>query len=621
MITSILIALIWASFVHAFYLPGVTPSSYNSGDAVPVFVNHITPTVPYDSKDAKRYLYSYDYYNDRFHFCTPKGGKAKQRESLGSIIFGDRIYNSPITMKLLENSTCNVMCTSEVPAKDAAFFAKNIRAGFQYNWMVDGLPVAKRMGDLKTKTEYYSSGFPMGYVDEDGLAHPYNSFSMFVEYHHRDDGKYRVVGVTVVPESLHYESETSPKCDSPELDPVNFKTEGSTRITYTYSVFWVPSDTVWATRWDKYLHVYDPKIQWFSLVNFGVIVLILSAVLSNILFHQLKNDIKRYQTLNIDDSVDDMGWKLVSGDVFRPPRYSLVLSVLLGSGTQLLLMTLVSCAFALFGLLSPSNRGSLSTVMFVLYALFGFFGSFVSGYVYKFFNGQDWKLNMALTPILVPGLIFLVFFLLNLSLVFVHSSGAVPAGTMLAIVVIWFTVSIPLSCLGSICALKAKRITVPCKVNEIPRQIPRQPWYMRLPFLALAAGIFPFGAIAIEMFFVYRSLWFSRIYYMFGFLFFCFVLMLLTTLLVTLLVTYFILCNENYKWQWESLVVGGGISAYIFAHALVLSRFRLQDFASVFLYVGYSGLLSVGVGLICGTVGFLGSLGFVLLIYSQVKMD
>lgn len=40
----------------------------------------------------------------------------------------------------------------------------------------------------------------------------------------------------------------------------------------------------------------------------------------------------------VEDVQEDSGWKLVHGDVFRPPKYALLLSVLLGSGSQLFMM-------------------------------------------------------------------------------------------------------------------------------------------------------------------------------------------------------------------------------------------------------------------------------------------
>lgn len=182
-----------------------------------------------------------------------------------------------------------------------------------------------------------------------------------------------------------------------------------------------------------------------------------------ILTRALKKDIARYNKLdsfNLDDLSgtngdaedgvqEDSGWKLVHGDVFRSPKNPLLLSVFLGNGSQLFVMVGTTITFALLGFLSPSNRGSLGTVMILLYTVFGFIGGYVSARVYKSFGGEKWKLNIALTPVLIPGIVFATFFLLNLFLWAKQSSGAVPFTTMLAILGIWFVISVPLSFAGS----------------------------------------------------------------------------------------------------------------------------------------------------------------------------
>ena len=124
-----------------------------------------------------------------------------------------------------------------------------------------------------------------------------------------------------------------------------------TLVHWTYSVYWIESDVLFATRWDKLLHVYDPKIHWFSLINSVVIVCFLIGMVSTILLRALRKDIARYNRLDqiplddfsgagdIDDGIqEDSGWKLVHGDVFRPPVYPLPLSVLVGNGAQLFMM-------------------------------------------------------------------------------------------------------------------------------------------------------------------------------------------------------------------------------------------------------------------------------------------
>ena len=62
---------------------------------------------------------------------------------------------------------------------------------------------------------------------------------------------------------------------------------------------------------------------------------------------------------------EEFGWKLVHGDVFRPPKYGMLLSVMVGSGVQLLIMMLITLFFACLGFLSPSNRGALITCSLV----------------------------------------------------------------------------------------------------------------------------------------------------------------------------------------------------------------------------------------------------------------
>lgn len=66
-----------------------------------------------------------------------------------------------------------------------------------------------------------------------------------------------------------------------------------------------------------------------------------------------------------EDIQEDFGWKLVHGDVFRPPRATMLLSVCVGSGCQILFMTFIALIFACLGFLSPPNRGAFMTAVLV----------------------------------------------------------------------------------------------------------------------------------------------------------------------------------------------------------------------------------------------------------------
>jgi transmembrane 9 superfamily protein 2/4 len=251
-------------------------------------------------------------------------------------------------------------------------------------------------------------------------------------------------------------------------------------------------------------------------------------------------------------------------------------------------------AFALLGFLSPSNRGSLGTVMVLFYTVFGFVGSYVSARVYKSFQGEGWKRNFIYTPVCLPAFVFAIFFFLNLFVWARAASGAVPFGTMLVLVLIWFIISLPLSFAGSWLGFKSPEISVPVRTNQIPRQIPPASGYMRPIPSMLLVGVLPFGAIFVELYFIMNSIWTSKVYYMFGFLFICYGLMIMTCAAVTVLMIYFLLCAENYHWQWRAFFTAGASAAYVFAYAMLywIRTLSFSSWTSGVLYLGYSLLIS-----------------------------
>ncbi|KAI7856696.1 Endomembrane protein 70-domain-containing protein [Circinella umbellata] len=62
--------------------------------------------------------------------------------------------------------------------------------------------------------------------------------------------------------------------------------------------------------------------------------------------------------------------------------------------------------FAVLGFLSPSNRGSLATVMVIFFMVFGCISGFVSARIYKMNGGEAWKANVVLTAVFFPGIWF-----------------------------------------------------------------------------------------------------------------------------------------------------------------------------------------------------------------------
>merc|ERR1712023_561165 len=109
------------------------------------------------------------------------------------------------------------------------------------------------------------------------------------------------------------------------------------------------------------------------------------------------------------------------------------------------------------------------------------------------FGGEQWKANVMLTATLFPGIIFCVLFTLNLVLWYKQSSAAVPFGTLVALVAMWFFISVPLTFLGAYLGFKRPAIEQPVRTNQIPRQIPPQSLYTQFWPGVLMGGILPFG--------------------------------------------------------------------------------------------------------------------------------
>ncbi|KAF9049763.1 endosomal P24A protein [Panaeolus papilionaceus] len=625
---SLIQLLLVVSNSNAFYLPGAAPRDYVEGERVDLFVNALTPMLS-GTNGAKLASLAYDYYHPRLRFCQPADGPKQQPESLGSVLFGDRIFNSPYNIKMLQdNGTCKTLCVvSDVAAEDAKFLNDRIREDYAINWLIDGLPAAEMKIDTKTKDLFFDMGFNLGNNEGKHQNVPAlnNHYEIVLRYHKPAPDTYRVVGVLIWPASIGGNQDSDPSCEVDENNALILNEESrSQKIRYTYRVTWNESDTPWATRWDNYLHVFDPRIHWFSLLNSIVIVVFLCVMVSMVLFKNISRDINRYNAIDISEDVqEDWGWKLVHGEVFRSPQNPLLLSIMVGNGAQLCAMASVTLVFALLGFLSPSNRGSLATVMMVCWSIFGGIGGYFSSRVYASLGGTNRRKNSFMTATALPTVIFIVVFVLNFFLLMAGSSGAVPFGTLLLIIVMWFGISAPLSAIGSYFGTKHGAVESPVRVNAIPRQVPPGPKYLKPWAAAILGGILPFGATFVELYFILSSLFASRAYYAFGFLALTAGIVVLTTATVTILFTYFLLCAEEYRWQWRSFLIGGGSAFWVLAYGLFYwaTRLRLATLSNIALYLGYLFLLSLLDFLATGTIGFLAAYWAVRKLYTAIRVD
>lgn len=556
-----------------------------------------------------------------------------------------------------EDVLCRPLCSrkynfEEKKSKQKFRLLQNaIKKDYMHHWIVDNLPAVECTSNCRGGVEsherpYYRLGFPVGCAIGEAkksmtictvntISNMYpeevfinNHVDITIDFHESIEFTgARIVGVQVSPRSIRHSSASGVNCGH-DIDPQPFKLNAESKtldLVYTYSVTFRPSNLKWASRWDSYLQsAENTSIHWFSIVNSLIIVVFLSGMIGVILVRTLHRDIARYNESDaVEEAQEEFGWKLVHGDVFRPPDYPMMLSVLLGSGTQVISMTMITLVFACLGFLSPATRGGLMTSMLVMFVFLGTPAGFVSSRMYKMFGGIQWKSNVMMTAVVAPGSIFAVFFGLNLVLWAKESSAAVPFGTLLALVAMWFCISVPLTFLGAYLGFKRPAIEQPVRTNPIPRQVPPQTLYTQTIPGILMGGILPFGCVFIQLFFILNSIWGHKLYYVFGFLFLVFSILCITVIESTILLCYFHLCAENYHWWWRAFLSSGACSFYMFAYALMFyyRRMEVDGTTNLVLYVGYTWIMTMLFWLMTGTIGFFGCFAFVRKIYSVVKVD
>ncbi|KAJ0965840.1 hypothetical protein J5N97_026978 [Dioscorea zingiberensis] len=617
---------------HCFYLPGVAPADFQKKDPLQVKVNKLTST--------KTQL-PYSYYS--LPFCRPDT-IVDSAENLGEVLRGDRIENSPYVFEMREPKMCQIVCKIKPNEKEAKDLKEKIEDEYRVNMILDNLPlvvpIKRRDQDSNT---FYQHGFQIGVKGppaggKDDKYYIHNHLTFLVKYHKDEQMDLaRIVGFEVKPFSVKHEYDSNWNGDKTRLstcDPHARQTvvsndsplevEANKDIIFTCDVDFVESDVKWASRWDTYLLMADDQIHWFSIVNSLMIVLFLSGMVAMIMLRTLYRDISKYNQLETqEEAQEETGWKLVHGDVFRPPVNSDLLCVYVGTGVQFFGMLLVTMLFAVLGFLSPSNRGGLMTAMLLLWVFMGLFAGYSSARLYKMFKGAEWKQIALRTAFLFPAVVFVIFFILNALIWGEKSSGAVPFTTMFALVFLWFGISVPLVFVGSYIGFKKPTIEDPVKTNKIPRQIPEQAWYMNPIFSMLIGGILPFGAVFIELFFILTSIWLNQFYYIFGFLFLVFIILIVTCAEITIVLCYFQLCSEDYLWWWRSYLTSGSSALYLFLYATFyfFTKLEITKLVSGLLYFGYMLIAAYSFFVLTGTIGFYACFWFTRLIYSSVKID
>uniref|UniRef100_A0A2P2I5S5 Transmembrane 9 superfamily member n=1 Tax=Hirondellea gigas TaxID=1518452 RepID=A0A2P2I5S5_9CRUS len=563
--------------------------SYEHGAKVEVYVNKVGPYFnPHET---------YHYYS--LPVCRPSIIEHKSL-TLGEVLDGDRMARSLYKFNFGVDVKEQVLCSMVLSDEEVKQLSESIEENYYYELVVDDIPVRDFLG----------------HVEETGFVpHSHNVFlwthQHFNIYYNND--KIIMVNTT---------HEHGPMSIDDLSPPVSMKP--------TYSVTWIPTTILYS---DRHRQLQDNKffprtfeIHWLSIINSAVLVFLLVGFVVIILMRIVRRDFARYNELDPDekDTDTEYGWKIIHTDVFRIPCRANYFCAILGVGCQLLLITCGIMFMAMLGLFSVHRHGAVNASGVMLYAVTSLVAGLVSATLYKGMEGINWVSNINITTMLFTGPFFLIWSVQNTIAWLYESTQALPANTVLLLLLLWMLVGYPLTVLGGVMGHRHGRpFQFPCRSKNFPREIPVIPWYKTSLAHSFIGGFLPFSAISVELYYIFSTLWGRESYTLYGILAVVLLLVLSVTACVSVALTYFQLASEDHRWWWRSIYTTGSTGVFVVLYSLFyyIYKSNMSGLLQTVEFIGWALLAGYVTFLTLGTISFFASYYFVSYIYANVKMD
>jgi len=627
-----------AVFINDYY-----PQEYNEGSLIPIKANSMV--------SSRHPNEPQDYY--MLGFCEPDRQEiraARRAENLGEILIGDKVLPTRYAVEMRIDKQHVDVCNRTYSSDDIEPFKRLVSGGYRVRWMLDSLP---NLQPLKLKDRQgghtlslYEQGYDLGYLPGEGCGVDSSDADSSCSEEDTDDGVYlyshihievdfhgrRIVGFRTLP-------------SKPVLLQV-----GGDEVFWSYSVRWKESEQEWGSRWDVY-----------GLSNMeGKSVYILSTLISMLLIlfstMALKNGLDRriLKSLGMDKShysVFDMGnnmhlvtaeleepdiepytvtdelpgWMLVSGQVYLPPKLPELLCALVGSGIQLLVIILFTAVLALLGIVYAAHRGLLINCIVVSFFITSSVCGYTSAWLYKSLalRRRDDLANFLTSFFLLPVLLLIIIFGVNLMLQHRHASSSIYWSTLGFIIFAWLCISF-FTFTGGYYLGKSRRVSQRA-IDRIIETVPAST-ATRGPArhaLRLLIGLLSFATLWIPLKFIYMSIWGNMFYQLYALQWVSMLLWLFFTAELCIVYVFWQLNAQNHRWWWSSYAAGISVTLPTLLYSIVYYAMNsdITSFASLVIYFGYATVFSLVIMLLSGSVCFLASLFFVKRVCLLRKVD
>lgn len=489
--------------------------------------------------------------------------------SLGANLIGKEIHTKSFEFQYGNTKKNELMiCSKEINNKEIDYLIRN---DYRLNFNINRFKVR----------DNYSFGLSFG---KDSII--YNHFKIYIHYKTSNTtGMNIITGLTGTSESQ--------------------KSSNKDKIIFTFSIQLTKKDTEFDdTIFGTLIH----QLYLFIMIIVNIILIFL------IIYFSVKSDIDSDSNENsVGIDYEENFWYFMRGDIFRKPKRLSLLCSLSGYGFQLLLTSLFTSFMAY------KSESSLIHMFLFFMLLFSLFSGFLSVRLFKMSEGSDWRTLIFYNVFLLPIVIFATFLIGHITNYEMTSSTCLTLNNCLKVLG-GCSLHIFLSLIGSIISLTMKVPSLPFKVNLIPKQPVRQPFYLRGLTKISIVGLFVSLNIGISFDVIFRMMYGMRSVSAGPFLAFEVLLLLfLSSFSASLVFLYICVKRESYNWWWSSFLGPAFCGAvYLFLAVIYFFANSLGDFLSFVVFLLSNGLIAAAFAATAGFCGFWSCFLFLRVLYGTL---